>query len=448
MRAAVGQRLRVVSVLWRSPWPLLWVAVAYSTFSTRDLEVGPIPGKFIVAVLALALWLAYRRDTQIPWRLPIIGVGVLLPFLGLTVALVRAATNDPAQALGLRAAAEEASRFVYILLAFPLLDWARSRGSQRDADRVWLWPIAGLALLTCLLYVAYLGGADFDGSGQVGPLQGDIAQDPVTGWFRAFMVTQILFIPGFLLLFARLHANPRRPVDVALLIMLLGAVTISHSRGLWLGLLAGTGTYLMLELAKNSRWARSPPAILIVCAGLLGLLVVLSAPTILGGVDQVARGATSEESSSVRLEQVPKLLEGFYDNPLVGSGMGALLPSGYRRSEVVPWSFELAYLQLLFQTGIVGMLLFAWLPVVVLRDTVRRVLADRTDQAAATAGIAALIGLIVSYASNPYLVTSAGTLALAIGVTMCGSSEHHRATKPSAAQRADKSYRDPCEHRR
>ncbi|MDQ3611284.1 MAG: O-antigen ligase family protein [Actinomycetota bacterium] len=426
-----------MSLLWRSPWPLLWVAVAYSTFSTRDIDVGPIPGKFIVAVLALAVWLAYRRDAQIPWRLPIIAVGVLLPVLGLAVALVGAATGDPAQALGLRAAAEEASRFVYILLAVPLLDWARSRGSQRDADRLWLWPIAGLALLTWLLYVAYLGGADFDGSGQVGPLQGDIAQDPVTGWFRAFMVTQILFLPGFLLLFARLHVNPRQPVDMALLILLLGAVMISHTRGLWLGLLAGCGTYLLLELARSSRWVRRLPVLPIACVGLVGLLVVLSAPTILGG-GEVAPSAESEQSTSVRSEQVPQLLDGFYDNPVVGSGMGAVLPSGYRRSEVVPWSFELAYLQLLFQTGIVGLLLLAWLPVVVLRDTVRRMLADRAGQAAAAAGIAALIGLLLSYASNPYLVTSAGTLALAISVTMCGSSDPQRAASPSAAQPADK----------
>lgn len=437
MQAAAGQRLRELPLLWRSPWPLLWVAVAYSTFSTRDIELGPIPGKFIVAVLALAVWLAYRRDTQIRWRLPIIAVGVLLPALGLAVALLGAATSDPAQALGLRAAAEEASRFVYILLAVPLLDWARSRGSQRDADRLWLWPIAGLALLTWLLYVAHLGGADFDGSGQVGPLQGDIAQDPVSGWFRAFIVTQILFIPGFLLLFARLHVNPRQPVDAALLILLLGAVMISHTRGLWLGLLAGCGTYLMLELARNVRWARRLPVLLIACIGLVGSLVVLSAPTVLGSVDEVARGATSE-SSSVRLEQVPELLDGFYENPLVGSGMGAVLPSGYRRSEVVPWSFELAYLQLLFQTGIVGILLLAWLPVVVLRDTVRRILADRAGQAAVAAGIAALIGLLLTYASNPYLVTSAGTLALAISVTMCGSSDSQRAASPSAAQPADK----------
>jgi hypothetical protein len=361
----------------------------------------------------------------------------LLPVLGLAVALLGAATSDPAQALGLRAAAEEASRFVYILLAVPLLDWARSRGSQRDADRLWLWPIAGLALLTWLLYGAHLGGADFDGSGQVGPLQGDIAQDPVSGLFRAFIVTQILFIPGFLLLFARLHVNPRQPVDAALLILLLGAVMISHTRGLWLGLLAGCGTYLMLELARNVRWARRLPVLLIACIGLVGSLVVLSAPTVLGSVDEVARGATSE-SSSVRLEQVPELLDGFYENPLVGSGMGAVLPSGYRRSEVVPWSFELAYLQLLFQTGIVGILLLAWLPVVVLRDTVRRILADRAGQAAVAAGIAALIGLLLTYASNPYLVTSAGTLALAISVTMCGSSDSQRAASPSAAQPADK----------
>lgn len=424
MRVAIWRSPGAILEALRSPWPLLAVAVTYCTLSTADIEIGPIPGKFLVTVLALAVWLAQRGRAYVPWRLPILAFGLLVPLMGVAVALAGTVTDDPAQALGLRSAAEEASRFVYVLLALPLLDWVRTQSSRRRAERIWLWPVAALAGLTWLLYVAYLAGADFDGSGAVGPLRGDIAQDPASGVFRAFLVTQVLFIPAVLLLFRRIHADPRQPFDAPLLILLLGAVMISHTRGLWIGLVLGSGAYLVLELANAKALLRRPPAIAVAGLGLVALIVLLSAPTILGGTEAAA-GAS--ESSNVRLKQVPELLDGFYDNPVVGSGMGAVLPSGYRRSEQVPWSFELAYMQLLFQLGIVGMLLLAWLPLAVMRDAVSVMLADPPRHMPAAAGVASIVGLLVIYASNPYLITSAGTMALAISVSMCEPVAQRRA---------------------
>ena len=407
------------SALWRTPWPALWLAVAYCTFSTRDIELGPVPGKFLVTALAIGMWVWHRRAQPVPWRAALLAFALGFAALGFVVALMRDVLGHDVQQLGLRAAAEEGSRFVYLLLALPLIDWARTRGGSW-AD-VWLWPVAALAALTWVLYAVDLGGVEFDGSGRVGPLQGDIARDPLTGTFRAFMVTDVLFIPALVLLFARLHADPRRPVDAALGALVVGAVVLSHTRGIWLGVVAGCAVALFARLLLERPRARV--VLPFVALGFVVVLVALAVPTVVRPMVDAVSGGTAEQSAGSRLEQAPELLDGARDNPIVGAGLGGVLPSGYRRSDDTPWSFELTYLQLLFQGGIVGLCLLAWLPAVVLRDTVRRLLAGdgREHAVSRTAGIGSLVGLLVAYAGNPYLTTSAGTLALAIAVTGCAA---------------------------
>ena len=416
------------SALWQSPWPLLWLAVTYCTLSTRDVEVGPVPDKFLVTVLALLVWRRHRRSELLPWRRPLLAFGLGFPALGLLVAVGRDLLGDETQQLGLRAAAEEASRFVYLLLAIPLMDWARTRRRPRAACAIWLWPVAALAAITWALYVMHLAGIGFDGSGRVGPFQGDIAQDPLTGTFRAFMVTDVLLIPAVVLLFARMHDDPRRAADVWLGILVVGAVFLSHTRGIWLGVVMGCAIAMVLRLLLGRPHVRI--AVPFAAFGLMLVIVALAVPTTARPVVDAFTGGAGEESSSLRLAQAPQLLDGFGANPVIGSGMGGVLASGYRRSESTPWSFELTYLQLLFQGGIVGFCLLAWLPVAVLRDTVRRTLAGVSEEVAVSlvAGIGTLVGLLIAYAGNPYLTTSAGGLALAIALMGCSAGLVPRAT--------------------
>lgn len=406
------------SALWRSPWPLLWLAVAYCTFSTRDLEIGPVPGKFIVTGLALGLWVWHRGSRAVPWRAPLLAFGLALPAFGFLVAADR--LGDDAQQLGLRAAAEEGSRFVYLLLAIPLTDWASTQVRTRTASHIWLVPAAGLAALTWGLYVADLAGF-LEGPNGLGPLAGDISREPLSGTFRAFMITDIMFIPAFVLLFARLHANPRRATDVSLAIVLFGGIFLSHTRGIWLGLIVGCASALLLSwLVEHPRARRTLP---LVGAGLVATLFALTVPTAVRPITDAVTGGSTEESANVRLVQTRKLLDGVGDHPVLGSGLGAVLPSGYRRSVTTPWSFELTYLQLVFQAGLVGLCLMAWLPVVVLRDAIRSLFAGVSDEVAISviAGTGALVGLLVTCASNPYLTTSAGTLALAVSIMGCAA---------------------------
>jgi len=72
-----------------------------------------------------------------------------------------------------------------------------------------------------------------------------------------------------------------------------------------------------------------------------------------------------DEGSSVRAEQSSGLIRSWIDYPILGSGLGS--SSEYIvRSEVTPWIYELSYLALLYQTGIVGLILYfsllIWIP--------------------------------------------------------------------------------------
>jgi hypothetical protein len=59
-----------------------------------------------------------------------------------------------------------------------------------------------------------------------------------------------------------------------------------------------------------------------------------------------------------RASQFEALIRGWRSSPLLGSGHGAPA-SGVIRSATMPWAYELAYLALLYHTGIVGFVLYA-----------------------------------------------------------------------------------------
>ena len=68
------------------------------------------------------------------------------------------------------------------------------------------------------------------------------------------------------------------------------------------------------------------------------------------GGSLISGGGASE---SVRAEQFFALLDGWQQNPLFGAGHGASAVGSLRDAEM-PWAYELSYVALLFQTGLVG----------------------------------------------------------------------------------------------
>jgi O-Antigen ligase len=103
----------------------------------------------------------------------------------------------------------------------------------------------------------------------------------------------------------------------------------------------------------------------------LVLLVVLGIPllgtvygiTFQGLTDRFSAGfdfspSNQSDSSTGRIEQYLALTSGWAESPLIGKGLGASASSSIR-SELFPWSYELYYLHLLFQTGLLGFAAYA-----------------------------------------------------------------------------------------
>jgi hypothetical protein len=99
-----------------------------------------------------------------------------------------------------------------------------------------------------------------------------------------------------------------------------------------------------------------------------------------------------------RYEQLMNLLEGFYSSPLFGQGLGAVEFNG---SDV--WQFELSYVALLFQVGLIGVILyvlsFVWLFLVLVK------LSRNNLNIAILAApmLSGLLGFLLANATNPLL---------------------------------------------
>ncbi|WP_058765897.1 hypothetical protein [Exiguobacterium chiriqhucha] len=91
------------------------------------------------------------------------------------------------------------------------------------------------------------------------------------------------------------------------------------------------------------------------------------------------------------------------DNPLLGKGVGAYI-EGYIRSFETPWSYELVYIALLYQSGIFGILLFVILVFSIIKKIYFRIDWEHDDSPQYYLGI--LVGgvcFLVAGASNPMI---------------------------------------------
>ena len=113
-------------------------------------------------------------------------------------------------------------------------------------------------------------------------------------------------------------------------------------------------------------------------------------------------GDSSNLSASARVEQFYALFQGWMDNPLFGSGHGAAA-LGSVRSDEQAWAYELSYLALLFQIGLIGSLIYFS---ALLWTIIKSICIVRTNPKAAGMLLPLLVGLIcflVANATNPYL---------------------------------------------
>src|ERR1700756_4776960 len=118
----------------RAPEPRAWVIsmavlIAYITLFTDDTYLGPIPLKlFLVAGAIVAWWWQVGRRRALhdyQFAAPVLLFAIGIPVLWALVGAAQAVGGDSAGSHGLTSTMQEASRFVYLPLYFPLLDARR-----------------------------------------------------------------------------------------------------------------------------------------------------------------------------------------------------------------------------------------------------------------------------------------------------------------------------------
>lgn len=406
------------------------VATTYVSVATTDLKLGGVPLKLVVVGFGLIMWLVYSRPwTERPsgflFRTPILLGAIVVPCVWFLVAAWLAHEHDPAQRHGLSDAAQEASRFIYLLLYFPLAD---RRWLGAGWDRLWRWPTLVVCAITVGLFVAYLFGAHFDGTGTVGPFQGAVAVDR-TGVFRAFLINDVLFLVLFAWLFARVAAGNVSGSTLLSFAVLLFAMFLAHTRAIWLGACVSVVTILLAAASPVLPTTLRRLAWTLLTCGWIGALLVSSDPSAVHGLVNLVTGG-NEQSTADRFAQGPQLLAGFDRHVLYGSGLGATLPTGFLRDASAPWSFELTYLQLLFELGLAGFVLVV-IPILTALVRLGRALMGTTleQQPDAFAALAGILAFVLAAASNPYLLTSVGMYALAVLLAIVDRASASRARR-------------------
>jgi O-antigen ligase len=399
--------------------PRVWsaslaVVIVYITFVTEDLDIGPIPFKvFLIALAMVAWWLQVgRRRSLRDYQLavPVLLFSIAIPIVWAIVAGLQAIDGDGVGLHQLRWTLQEASHFVYLLLYFPLLDARRVYG-RRGLD-LWLYPVLGLCVATILLcFSHYLFGSPSDTT-EFFVFRGVFQSND--GGFRVFIGNQVLFVAGTALLLAELAAMGRSRLRIGGLALLITATYLSHTRGIWSGMSIVCAATLLVMFWRQVDSERQLLTLRVV-GGVALVVAAIGIGVLFGALPRPS--FLADNSAGLREQQAPKLWDAFKGNPVFGDGLGSVVRPRYVRDPTAPWSYELIYLQLLFQMGVIGLLAVLALPLA----AIRRGLKDSVTgplRAPPLAGTTAILGILVASATNPYLLSSFGMLCVAIGISL------------------------------
>lgn len=412
--AAVGVVVTGV-ILTARPNLALLGCVWWITFVTVDpVSLGPVPLKLPILLVALSVWFAHRRHSGLPFTVLVLAVATGVPVVWSVVA-----SAYPHPYAGLTPSPtsmtlEHASHFIYLLIYFPLADYALTKARTHVYD-VWLVPVLALCVLTWCLYVAYgylhldigasLSATGLGASSRVGPLAG-IVTGAGSGTVRLFFANHILLLPaaaaavGYALIERR---SRRRLLPLA---FVLATLYPTQTRALIFGALVVLAVAAIITARLGSPW----PSI----AFGVALVLLLVGPTSNNRATAFITNPRDDASIQSRVEQAPELLAAWRTRPILGSGLGATLPTGYIRSQQQPYAFEDTYDAILFQNGLIGLIVIMALPFIACVRALQVIpRLPREERAFAVVGVAGLAGIFAASAVTPYLVSSYGMLAVA-----------------------------------
>ncbi len=186
------------------------------------------------------------------------------------------------------------------------------------------------------------------------------------------------------------------------------ACILTGRRALWLlCMLTPVITYLL------SAWCRYDTKGMVIrrvaiYAGLVFLAVVFL-PLLMTDVEDwrleyFVERFTSAFEDPERPEQFTALMKGFAEYPVLGTGFGVGISDLVRDPER-PWLYELSYAQMLFNTGILGFLTFAFLVFWICTEGIKILNRGRGQYEVILPLLTGMVGFLIANATNPYLAS-------------------------------------------
>ena len=407
---------------------------------------GGISGRValdMIVAFAGAVWLL--RDWRRTGRLDLgrygphaLAIAILLPLIWIPLGLLNG--NLPRDAV--------ADGNGHLFLAFSLACIALIRQGHGAWLRRWLLVVCAVnAIVTLAMIVVILAGivplrtlADILYSDL---LAGNVIGFQSNGAFRFFLASGLYLQIGLALVAWRLLQQPRSVFYWVLYAILLIDVAATYTRGFWIGAVLGLAAVLVLGSAS---WRRAAvvvggTAAVFVLATAVAAPFNFSVPTYVlqralsitaieplpipdepgnegssgsgGGISADTAGALSNQ---IRVHQAEVLIGHIVERPILGHGFGSIAPD-YRYAQI--FSYELAFLDLLYKTGIVGLLLYISFPVRLIIDALRARIGRLTIPAGVSrrevAVVVSIVGsIMVSGATNPYFLSAFGLMPIIV----------------------------------
>lgn len=220
-------------------------------------------------------------------------------------------------------------------------------------------------------------------------------------------ISSLVFLFPFFISVFFSRSNFASRAHIVLLLLFMAILSIaSGRRALFVAAIVGpVAAFLLLVLAKPERLIRlGRSSKIIYLIVLVGVVVFLGYSFDLFDFyfDQIASifDLESNESNRERALQFDSLVNGIEAAPFFGNGAGAA--ASYSRSQTQPWAYELSYLALLFQYGILGFLIY-FFGVAFLAFKLMKAVRKNGDSGFEYFFLSGFIAFLIANATNPYL---------------------------------------------
>jgi len=390
--------------------PLKYSRVAIAALLLLSIVLPTAAKSLALGLLILVLWLIGLAffSGQIHWteRRQAVGVATLLfSFFGLLESLYGSSHGDPGAINVLT---------VYVIYP-PLFFYLGSSFQQGDFGRLatLLKVATSIVIATQIAFVLSWLGID---GGRFAALmiylyKGSAVVDK-TAEFTVFTlpnVSSLMFLSPYLLADTMITGG-KRIISATLFVLTVLACVLASRRAIYptLALSVVTTIFLSWPLLKyehvRARARRGLLLLTIIGAGIIGAAVAVGVVNPHEAVSRLVSLQNVSTTSYPRVKQFHVMMREVAKRPIIGEGAGAA--ASYIRSNSQPWAYELTYVDLLFQFGVLGCVVFACGFIYLVNCMMRAIKNSSVpieERASILSFAVGVIGFVAANATNPYL---------------------------------------------